>query len=139
MITFLDYYEQKIQPQIAAIDIFLKTEELPYDRDLAGELLEIPSVEWQELLQEQKITFLTRAVFFRLMASGSSPLCGMFRRAMELQLPEVYTAETAAYIFGLPAESVQNAAKRLGQEVFTDDLLPLLFSEISLAETRYLF
>ncbi|MBR6651995.1 MAG: hypothetical protein IKL30_02400 [Anaerotignum sp.] len=47
MLTFLDYYEQEIQPQIAAIDIFLKSEEPPYDADIIGELLEIPPLEWQ--------------------------------------------------------------------------------------------
>ena len=55
MQTFLDYYEQEIQPQIAAIDIFLKSEEPPYDAEIVGELLEIPSQEWQELLQQAEI------------------------------------------------------------------------------------
>ena len=52
MITFLDYYEQEIQPQIAAIDIFLKSEEPPYDKEIVGELLEIPPQEWQSLLED---------------------------------------------------------------------------------------
>ena len=102
MQTFLDYYEQEIQPQIAAIDIFLKSEEPPYDSDIVGELLEIPPSEWQQLLQEEQITFITRGIFFQLMKRGNSPLCGMFRRATELYLPEAYTAEVIAYIFCLP-------------------------------------
>ena len=139
MQTFLDYYEQEIQPQIAAIDIFLKSEEPPYDMDIVGELLEIPSEEWQALLQAEKITFLTRGIFFQLMKRGSSPLCGMFRRATELYLPEAYTAEVIAYIFDLPVEPVRKAAKEMGQDTFTDVELPQVFSKISLAETRYLF
>ena len=139
MQTFLDYYEQEIQPQIAAIDIFLKSEEPPYDMDIVGELLEIPSEEWQSLLQAEKITFLTRGIFFQLMKRGSSPLCGMFRRATELYLPEAYTAEVIAYIFDLPVEPVRKAAKEMGQDTFTDVELPQVFSKISLAETRYLF
>ena len=139
MQTFLDYYEQEIQPQIAAIDIFLKSEEPPYDAEIVGELLEIPSQEWQELLQEEKITFITKGNFFRLMKRGSSPLCGMFRRALELYLPKTYTAEVIAYIFALPIEAVRRAAAELGQETFTDAMLPQIFSEISLAETRFLF
>ena len=139
MQTFLDYYEQEIQPQIAAIDIFLKSEEPPYDAEIAGELLEIPLQEWQALLREEKISFITRGIFLQLMKRGSSPLCGMFRRATELYLPEAYTAEVIAYIFDLPIEPVRKAAERMGQETFTDGELPKIFSMISLAETRYLF
>ena len=139
MITFLDYYEQEIQPQIAAIDIFLKAEEPPYDMDIVGELLEIPPSEWQELLQKEKISFITRGIFFQLMKRGNSPLCGMFRRATELYLPEAYTAEIIAYIFDLPIESVRKAAEGLGRKVFTETMLPQVFSKISLAETRFPF
>ena len=139
MITFLDYYEQEIQPQIAAIDIFLKAEEPPYDMDIVGELLEIPPSEWQELLQKEKISFITRGIFFQLMKRGNSPLCGMFRRATELYLPEAYTAEIIAYIFDLPIDSVRKAAEELGRNVFTEAMLPQVFSKISLAETRFPF
>ena len=139
MQTFLDYYEQEIQPQIAAIDIFLKSEEPPYDSDIVGELLEIPPSEWQQLLQEEQITFITRGIFFQLMKRGNSPLCGMFRRATELYLPEAYTAEVIAYIFCLPIEPVRKAAEELGQKTFTDEMLPQMFSKISISETRFPF
>ena len=139
MLTFQDYYEREIQPQIAAIDIFLKSEEPPYDCDIVGELLEIPSKDWQKLLQEEKISFITRGIFFQLMKRGSSPLCGMFRRATELYLPEAYTPEVIAYIFDLPIEPVRKAAEELGEKTFTEGQLPQVFSKISLAETRYLF
>ena len=139
MLTFLDYYEQEIQPQIAAIDIFLKSEEPPYDADIIGELLEIPPLEWQQMLQEEKISFITRGIFFQLMKRGNSPLCGMFRRATELYLPEAYTAEVIAYIFDLPIEPVRKAVEELGKKTFTDAMLPQVFSKISLAETRFPF
>ena len=139
MHTFLDYYQQEIQPQIAAIDIFLKSEEPPYDSDIVGELLEIPPEEWRNLLQKEQRSFITRGIFFQLMKRGNSPLCGMFRRAMELYLPEAYTPEVIAYIFDLPIEAVRKAARELGQKTFTDAMLPQVFSKISLAETRFLF
>ncbi len=139
MQTFLDYYKQEIQPQIAAIDIFLKSEEPPYDSGIVGDLLEIPSAEWKKLLQEEQISFITRGIFFQLMKRGTSPLCGMFRRATELYLPEAYTPEVIAYIFDLPIEPVRRAARELGEKTFTDAMLPLVFSKISLAETRFPF
>jgi hypothetical protein len=139
MLTFQDYYEREIQPQIAAIDIFLKSEEPPYDAEIVGELLDIPPTEWRQMLQEEKISFMTRGIFFQLMKRGNSPLCGMFRRAIELYLPEAYTPEVIAYIFDLPIESVRKAAEVLEQKTFTDAELSRVFSMISLAETRYLF
>ena len=139
MQTFVDYYEQEIQPQIAAIDIFLKSEEPPYDADIVGKLLEIPSLEWRQMLQEEKISFITRGIYFQLMKRGNSPLCGMFRRATELYLPVAYTAEVIAYFFDLPIESVRKAAEELGQKNFTDAMLPQVFSKISLSETRFPF
>ena len=158
MQTFLDYYEQEIQPQIAAIDIFLKSEEPPYDADIVGELLEIPPLEWQQMLKEEmterqvkldmidgirrelkKISFITRGIFFQLMKRGGSSLCGMFRRATELYLPEAYTAEVIAYIFDLPIAPVRKATEELGQKTFTDEMLPQVFSKISLAEIRFPF
>ena len=139
MLTFQDYYEREIQPQIAAIDIFLKSEEPPYDVEIVGELLDIPPSEWRQMLQEEKISFITRGIFFQLMKRGNSPLCGMFRRATELYLPKAYTPEVIAYIFDLPIESVRKAAEALEQKTFTDAELSRIFSMISLAETRYLF
>ena len=139
MQTFLDYYEQEIQPQIVAIDIFLKSEEPPYDKEIVGELLEIPPQEWRSFLEEEKISFITRGIFFQLMKRGNSPLCGMFRRATELYLPEAYTAEVIAYIFDLPIAPVRKAAEELGQKTFTDEMLPQVFSKISLAEIRFPF
>ena len=137
MRTFLDYYQRKIQPQIEEIDLFLKTEEPPYNSDIVAELLDIPYEEWEQLLREEKISFITRGIFFQLMKRGSSPLCGMFRRAVDLGLPVEYTAETAAYIFGLELPAVREAARTSGRKTFTEEMLPQLFSKIFIDEIRY--
>ena len=137
MRTFLDYYQRKIQPQIEKIDLFLKTEEPPYNSDIVAELLDIPYEEWEQLLREEKISFITRGIFFQLMKRGSSPLCGMFRRAVELYLPEAYTPDVIAYIFDLDTDAVRKAARETGQRTFTDKMLPELFSKIMLDEIRY--
>lgn len=131
MKTFLDYYQQRIQPQIAEIDIFLRTEEEPYDGEAARRLLELPQAEWERLTAG--VAYLTRGVFLESMRQGTSPLCGMFRRAVECGLPEIYTPEEVAYIFALPTASVRRAAEGL----LTDEALPQIFAQISLADTQY--
>lgn len=130
MQTFLEYYKQKIQPQIAAIDIFLKSEEPPYDRYAVGELLEIAPLEWERTLRQEEIIVITKRNFLSLMQRGSSPLCGMFRRAVELSLPEEYTVASISYIFDLNVESVEKAAEKLGQFSFREEELSRLFAEI---------
>ncbi len=137
MRTFLDYYQRKIQPQIEAIDIFLKTEDPPYHVDAVAELLELSSQGVEQLLVEEKVSLITKGVFFRLMQKGTSPLCGMFRRAIACNLPESYTLEEVAYIFDLPLSDVERAAEKAGVTSYTDDTLPPLFSQIMIGEKRY--
>lgn len=131
MKTFLDYYQQKIQPQIAEIDIFLRAEEMPYDSEAARRLLQLPKAEWERLTAG--VAYLTKGIFLEIMQQGTSPLCGMFRRAVECNLPKAYTPEEVAYIFALPTESVRQAAGG----ILTDDALPQIFAQISLADTQY--
>ena len=78
--TFLDYFQQTIQPQLAAIDLFLKTEEPPYAAQTAAVLLGITSGEMEKLLAQEKLSLITKGVFLRLMRQGSSPLCRMLGR-----------------------------------------------------------
>lgn len=137
MRTFLEYYQRKIQPQIETIDLFLKTEDPPYNVDAVAEVLELSSQGMEQLLAEEKVFLITKGVFFRLMQRGTSPLCGMFRRAMACNLPERYKPEEVAYIFGLPLEDVVQAAEKAGVTSYTDETLPRLFSEIMIDETRY--
>ncbi|MGM9915940.1 hypothetical protein [Anaerotignum sp.] len=135
--TFLDYYQRKIQPQIETIDIFLKTEDPPYSIDAVAEVLELSSQRAEQLLAEEKVSFITKGVFFRLMQKGTSPLCGMFRRAIACNLPESYTLEEVAYIFALPLPAVQQAAEEVGEASYSEEMLPLLFQRIFICEKRY--
>lgn len=137
MRTFLEYYQRKIQPQIETIDIFLKTEDPPYNVDAVAEVLELSSQGMEQLLVEEKVSLITKGVFFRLMQRGASPLCGMFRRAMACNLPERYTPEEVAYIFDLPLADVAQAAEKAGVTSYTDETLPRLFSQILICEKRY--
>ncbi len=137
MRTFLDYYQRKIQPQIETIDIFLKTEDPPYNIDAVAEVLELSSRGMEQLLAEEKVSFITKGVFFRLMQKGTSPLCGMLRRAIACNLPESYTPEEVAYIFDLPLPAVQQAAEEIGEASYSEERLPLLFQRIFICEKRY--
>ena len=130
MKTFLDYYEGEIQPQIEAIDLYLKTEDPPYAVETVSELLNISLTEGTAILEEEKLACITKGVFFRILEKGSAPLCGMFRRALACDLPETYTIRQVAYIFDLDYTAVEKAAKEIGADTFTERMLPRLFEKI---------
>ena len=137
MQTFLDYYQRKIQPQVAAIDLFLKTEEAPYAMEAVAALLAISTEEGQALMAQEKISLITKGVFFRFMQKGSSPFCGMFRRVLSCGLPNRYTTREIAYIFDLPLPDVERAAAEIEETVFSEEMLPALFGRILISDKQY--
>ena len=124
MRTFLEYYRRSIQPQIEMIDIFLKTEQV---LGLSAEAL-------TARMQKEHLAYITKGIFFRLLAEGENSLGGMLKRAVACGLPERYTPETAAYVFGLPLAAVREAAEKTDCSSFSEETLPVLFSEIMLCE-----
>ena len=131
MRTFLEYYRRSIQPQIEMIDIFLKTEQPPYDKTAVAEVLGVSAEALTARMQKEHLACITKGIFFRLLAEGENPLGG---RAVACGLPERYTPEAAAYVFGLPLVAVREAAEKTGSSSFSEETLPTLFSEIMLCE-----
>ena len=134
MRTFLEYYRRSIQPQIEMIDIFLKTEQPPYDKAAVAEVLGLSAEALTARMQKEHLAYITKGIFFRLLAEGENSLGGMLKRAVACGLPERYTPETAAYVFGLPLAAVREAAEKTDCSSFSEETLPVLFSEIMLCE-----
>ena len=134
MRTFLEYYRRSIQPQIEMIDIFLNTEHPPYDETAVAEVLGLSAEALAARMQKEHLACITKGIFFRLLAEGENPLGGMLKRAVACGLPERYTPEAAAYVFGLPLAAVREAAEKTGSSSFSEETLPTLFSEIMLCE-----
>lgn len=134
MRTFLEYYRRSIQPQIEMIDIFLKTEQPPYDKTAVAEVLGVSAEALTARMQKEHLACITKGIFFRLLAEGENPLGGMLKRVVACGLPERYTPEAAAYVFGLPLAAVREAAEKTGRSSFSEETLPTLFSEIMLCE-----
>lgn len=134
MRTFLEYYRRSIQPQIEMIDIFLKTEQPPYDKTAVAKVLGLSAEALTARMQKEHLAYITKGIFFRLLAEGENSLGGMLKRAVACGLPERYTPETAAYVFGLPLAAVREAAEKTDCSSFSEETLPVLFSEIMLCE-----
>ena len=139
MQTYLEYYRQEIQPRIRRIDLFLKTEEPPYEIDAVAEVLELSLEEITRWMQEEQLIFLTKRGFLHLLQSGSSSLCRLFCRAVSCGSPQSYTPQEVAYIFGLPLPTVQQAMEQIGKVCCTEEEFPSLFRQIRIVEKRSLF
>lgn len=137
MQTFLEYFQQIIQPQLAAIDLFLKTEEPPYSVQATAALLDVAQGELEGLLAREKLSLITKGVFLRLMRQGSSPLCRMLDRELRCGSPESYSPETVSYIYGLDICDVLTAAEKLGESSFSGSQLTELFGQIQVSDRVY--
>lgn len=137
MQTFLEYFRQTIQPQLAAIDLFLKTEEPPYDVQAAAALLGVAQSELEDTLAQEKLSLITKGVFLRLMRQGSSPICRMLDRELRCGSPERYSPEAVSYIYGLALRDVQAAAEKLGESSFPAAQLAELFGQIQVSDRVY--
>ena len=139
MRTFLEYYRRSIQPQIEMIDIFLKTEQPPYDKAAVAEVLGLSAEALTARMQKEHLACITKGIFFRLLVESENPLGGMLKRAVACGLPERYTPEAAAYVFGLPLAAVREAAEKTGFSSFSEEALPVLFSEIMRAKMKKIY
>ena len=137
MQTFLDFYQREIQPKIAAIDIFLKTEPQPYEQEQVSKLLSLSTEELTEILEKEKLAVLTKGTFFHLMQIAPSTICKMFRREISCGLAATYSPKDISYIYDLSLKDVQEAAEKLGKTQFSSAELPLLFGEIFISDKQY--
>ncbi|MDD3394716.1 MAG: hypothetical protein EOM28_11150 [Clostridia bacterium] len=137
MQTFLEYYQREIQPKIAAIDIYLKTELQPYPKAEVSKLLCLSTTELTTILEQEKLAIITKGTFLHLMQIAPSPFCKMFRREVSHGMSASYSVQEISYIYDLARKDVEAAAEKLGKSCFSPSELPLLFGEIFISDKQY--
>lgn len=136
MQTFFEYYQRTIQPKLAAIDVFLKTEPQPYRHKMVAELLDITETELAMLMQREKLAIITKGTFMQLLQLAPSAHCAMLGREVRCGMPRIYSVAVIAYIYDLRLADVAAAAKACGQRKFTAKELPELFRHIFISDKR---
>ncbi len=135
--TFMDQYQEKIEPAIKAIDLFIKTESPPYNLSKAACLMQIPFSELKQIMRDEKIATLDKNSFFQIMEKGSAPICRMFARELKCGIPQYYTAENISYIYDLDISKVLDASERIGVYCYSKYTIPILFRNIPItADTQ---
>ena len=128
--TFLEEYQNNIQPALSEIDVFLKTAEYPlYTGDVAC-VLDIEEAEVIAILEEIGVGAIDRKAFLSIMQRGSSQICRLYEREMQLGSPQIYTASQIAYIYNLDIGLVKNACQKLQIKEVTNFTIPFVFAQI---------
>ena len=128
--SFLEEYQKYIRPAIAEIDIFLKSAEYPLEAEQVAYILDLEEDEIRSILATTGRSVIDRAVFLTIMKRGSSPICQMYAREVEVGSPYTYTASQLSYVYNLNINDVKNACKKLQIKEATAFTMPLIFANI---------
>ena len=130
--TFLSVYRQNIAPRISELDIFLKTEEEPYDISDTARLLNITNGEINTIMSVHNIEEINRSTFPVIMKNCPDEFCRMFKRMLECGIPGKYFSEQISYIYDIDIEKVSDAFKKLNISFIPANRLEELFENIIL-------
>jgi len=128
--TFWEEYQTHIRPTIAEIDIFLKSAAYPLDIADVACLLDLEEAEIEGIMHKASLYEIDLAAFMHIMCAGSSRICRMYCREVEIGSPPTYTVSQLSYIYNLDIEDVKNACKKLQIREATAFTMPLIFANI---------
>ena len=128
--SFWEEYQARIKPVIAEIDIFLKTADYPLDIMRVAYLLDLDETEIQSILADTNHNSIGKAAFMDIMLRGSSPICQMYAREVEIGSPHTYSASQLSYVYNLDLEDVKNVCQKLQIREATPLTMPMIFANI---------
>ncbi|MEG0579109.1 MAG: hypothetical protein RR490_04250, partial [Niameybacter sp.] len=71
-VSFKQIYMQNISPKLMGIDLFLKSNDAPYNPIEVALILGMPTQEVTDLMEEHRITHITLVDFFTIVSHASS-------------------------------------------------------------------
>ena len=128
--TFWEEYQTHIRPSIAEIDIFLKSAEYPLDMAEVAYVLDLDEAEITSIMTKENFCQIDKTAFMHIMTAGSSRICRLYCREVEVGSPPTYTASQLSYIYNLDLDDVKNACKKLQIKEATAFTMPLIFANI---------
>lgn len=128
--TYFDVYQTIISPKLSEIDLFIKTNDAPYDYDIVGELLNISRRDILRILEDNNTKNINRSMFFHIMSHSNSFICGLYRRIVELGNPLVYTRNDISYIYNIDIDILNDICDTLEILEATNYMLPEIFKKL---------
>lgn len=111
--NFLDYYNKNIFPVIQSIDIITKSNEKNIDIKHISTLLDLSENEIKYILNSKSYNNINSDNIATIMLNGSSFVCGIFRKTMNIGCPKFYTAYDIAYIYSFKYQYIKSIFESL--------------------------
>lgn len=130
LVSFDKIYSQNIRPKLEEIDIFLKSNTVPYDINDVAVLLSVQPVELLDAMTRLEILTLDKINFFTLLFYLPSYICKLIQRQWQYSAEKAYSAEMIADIYQINIHKVKSAFEELDIEYINNDQLSDVFKRI---------
>ena len=129
-ISFKKIYMQNISPKLIGIDLFLKTNEAPYDHVEVALVLGMPVQEVLSIMTKHSISSITLVDFFTIVMHSSSYICRLIQRQWKYAQVDQYTPEILADIYEINIHKVQAAFDTLDKSSVSSQEVMDVFNNI---------
>lgn len=130
LVSFDKVYCQNIRPKLEEIDVFLKSNAVPYDINDVARLLSAKPEELLEAMSTLEISTLDKISFFKLLFHLPSYICNLVKRQWQYGLQNTYSAEMIADIYQINIDKVKAAFKELDIQYIHNDGINEVFKRI---------
>lgn len=130
--NFYDYYNNIISPKLKTLDILSKGNYDNIDINKIISLLDISQEEVQNIINTKNIHNITSDNLHIIMLNGSSYICRIFRRILNINCPQNYTIMDIAYIYDLDPKIIDNICRNHNIKIITQNELKTIFKKIKL-------
>ena len=133
--SYLEYYIDNIKPVLNELDIALKAKTRLNNAAIA-KILDTTEQEIENIRKAHNLEVINLDSLIKIMHEGSSDICRLFQREVEMGSPYTYTKEQLAYIYDIDIELVNTVCNDLNIKEVTWQSMPLVFGSLPYAGTR---
>ncbi len=123
-------YNTYIRPRLEALDIFMKTSDIPYNLHDVAALLEISEQTLAQIMRANNIDKLDKISLFHVIFACKTTLCQLIKRQWKYANVSSYTPEMISDIYNLNINIVQGAFEDYEVTEVTEDNLMEIFKRI---------
>ncbi|WP_070001065.1 hypothetical protein [Cellulosilyticum sp. I15G10I2] len=130
LVSFDKIYSQNIRPKLEEIDIFLKSNTIPYAASDVAKLLSVETDDLLDAMSSLEISTIDKISFFSLLFSLPSYICKLIKRQWQYGAEKVYDPQMISHIYQLNIHKVKSAFDELNVQYINDNELSLVFERI---------
>ncbi len=130
LVSFDKIYSQNIRPKLEEIDIFLKSNTVPYAINDVADLLAVTPADVLDTMSKLEISTIDKINFFGLIFDLPSYICKLIKRQWQYSTDTMYSAEMIAHIYQLNIQKVKNAFEELHIQYINEEHLHQVFERI---------